>query len=75
MTEGVVEGVILDAPRGGGGFGYDPLFYHPPLEATFAEVAPEAKHAVSHRARAIGEVRRILLAWAGSPPAAGGAVQ
>jgi XTP/dITP diphosphohydrolase len=70
-TEGAVEGIILDAPRGSGGFGYDPLFYYPPLGATFAEVAPEAKHAVSHRAVAMAAARRILLAWAAEEPAAG----
>jgi len=67
-TEGVVEGVILDGPRGRGGFGYDPLFFYPPLGATFAEVTVEAKHAVSHRAQAMAEARRILLAWAADLP-------
>jgi XTP/dITP diphosphohydrolase len=62
-TEGVVEGILLEAPRGGGGFGYDPLFSYPPLGATFAEMSSEAKHAVSHRGRAMADARRILLAW------------
>jgi XTP/dITP diphosphohydrolase len=62
-TEGVVEGTILEEARGAGGFGYDPLFYYPPLGATFAEVTADAKHEVSHRARAMAEARRILLAW------------
>ena len=66
-AEGVVEGVLLTEARGSGGFGYDPLFYYPPLGATFAEVTPEAKHAVSHRGRAMAAARRILLAWAASP--------
>jgi XTP/dITP diphosphohydrolase len=65
-AEGVVEGVLLTEPRGGGGFGYDPLFYYPPLEATFAEITPEAKHAVSHRSRAMAAAKRILLEWAAS---------
>ena len=64
-VEGVVEGVILDGPRGNGGFGYDPIFYHRALGATFAEVTPEAKHAVSHRGQAMARARRILQAWAG----------
>ena len=69
-TEGVVEGIILDGPRGSGGFGYDPLFYYPAFGATFAEVTPEAKHAVSHRGQAMARARRILLAWAADQPAA-----
>jgi XTP/dITP diphosphohydrolase len=59
-VEGTVEGVLLDAPRGTGGFGYDPLFYYPPLGATFAEMTPEAKHAVSHRGRAMALARELL---------------
>jgi XTP/dITP diphosphohydrolase len=66
-VEGVVEGVIRTEPRGRGGFGYDPLFYYPPLDATFAELTSEAKHAVSHRSRAMAAAKRILLAWAASP--------
>jgi XTP/dITP diphosphohydrolase len=62
-VEGMVEGVLLDAPRGTGGFGYDPLFYYPPLGATFAEIAPEAKHAVSHRGRAMALARELLRRW------------
>jgi len=67
-TEGVVEGILLDEARGNGGFGYDPLFYYPALGATFAEVAPEAKHAVSHRGQAMALARRILLEWSPWPP-------
>lgn len=63
-VEGVVEGVLLSEPRGSGGFGYDPLFYYPPLRATFSEISPEAKHAVSHRGLAMARARRILLDWA-----------
>jgi len=62
-VEGTVEGVLLDAPRGVGGFGYDPLFYYPPLRATFAEITPEAKHAVSHRGRAMALARELLRRW------------
>jgi XTP/dITP diphosphohydrolase len=68
-VEGVVEGVLLAEPRGSGGFGYDPLFYYPPVGATFAELAPEAKNAVSHRGRALVRARALLLRWrAGGPP-------
>ena len=53
IAEGVVEGVILDAPRGANGFGYDPLFYLPSLERTMAEIDLETKLSLSHRGRAI----------------------
>ena len=64
-VDGTVEGVLLEAPRGTGGFGYDPLFYYPPLAATFAEIPAAAKHAVSHRGRAMAGAREILRRWAG----------
>jgi XTP/dITP diphosphohydrolase len=54
-----VEGEILCAPRGHGGFGYDPLFFYPPLGCAFAELAPERKFAVSHRGNAL----RALAAY------------
>ena len=57
LAEGVVGGRITEAPRGDGGFGYDPVFFYPPLGGTFGEIAAEAKHRVSHRgvaARAAG---------------------
>lgn len=50
---GEVHGELLRAPAGTGGFGYDPIFYYPPLGKTLAEVAPEEKNQVSHRARAL----------------------
>jgi len=51
-VEGAVEGIILDAPRGTGGFGYDPLFYLPELERTMAEIDLETKLSIGHRGRA-----------------------
>jgi XTP/dITP diphosphohydrolase len=57
LVEGVVEGRIAEAPRGGGGFGYDPVFFYEALGGTFGEIEAEAKHHVSHRgvaARAAG---------------------
>jgi len=51
-AEGAVEGVILEAPRGTGGFGYDPLFYLSELESTMAEIDLETKLSLSHRGRA-----------------------
>jgi XTP/dITP diphosphohydrolase len=62
IVEGVAEGVILTAPRGQGGFGYDPLFYYPPLGRTFAELTEAEKARVSHRGRAVQAVRRLLRA-------------
>jgi len=60
-TRGVVEGIIAPAPRGSGGFGYDPIFYYPPFGTTLADAA-DRKHLVSHRAEAMREVRRFLSA-------------
>ena len=57
--EGTAEGVILDRPRGTHGFGYDPLFYFPPIGKTFAELSAEEKSRYSHR----GAAFRSLLAW------------
>lgn len=64
--EGFCEGEILEAPRGTGGFGYDPLFFYPPSGKTFAEMSLEEKNAVSHRGRALQELRREfdkVLVW------------
>jgi XTP/dITP diphosphohydrolase len=63
-VEGTTEGVLLESPRGAGGFGYDPLFYYPALGATFAELSAPAKHAVSHRGRAMAQARALLRRWA-----------
>ena len=56
---GESQGVILRAPRGTGGFGYDPLFFFPSLNKTFAELSPEEKSTVSHR----GQAFQKLLRW------------
>jgi XTP/dITP diphosphohydrolase len=53
IADGTVEGNILDAPRGTGGFGYDPLFFLPQLGKTMAEIDLETKLAISHRGRAL----------------------
>jgi len=52
-----VDGEILEAPRGSGGFGYDPVFYFPALKKTFAELNAEEKNHLSHRGKAF---RRLL---------------
>jgi XTP/dITP diphosphohydrolase len=59
-AEGVVDGVITDAPRGKHGFGYDPLFFYPPLGRTFAELSPDEKARVDHRGRAVRAARPFL---------------
>jgi len=59
-AEGKVEGLILDAPRGTAGFGYDPLFYLPALASTMAELDLETKHALSHRGRAFAALLAML---------------
>jgi len=59
-TEGICCGVILDAPRGSHGFGYDPIFYIPELGRSMAELTPEEKNRVSHRALAVRAARPIL---------------
>lgn len=60
LFEGVVEGRIEEAPRGSMGFGYDPLFIPDGGVRTFAEMPPEEKNALSHRARAVAALRNWL---------------
>ena len=60
VAEGICPGTLLHARRGTGGFGYDPLFLYEPLNKTFAEVTPEEKNAMSHRARACRQMLDIL---------------
>ena len=59
VFRGQAEGMILDRPRGSNGFGYDPLFYFPQLQKTFAELTPEEKAKHSHR----GEAFRKFISW------------
>jgi XTP/dITP diphosphohydrolase len=61
---GTAEGIILDAPRGTNGFGYDPLFYFPQIKKTFAELTAEEKSKYSHR----GAAFRKFLDWCASVP-------
>jgi XTP/dITP diphosphohydrolase len=55
---GAVEGMILNAPRGTGGFGYDPLFYLPGLDRTMAEIELQVKLQISHRGNALRDLLR-----------------
>jgi XTP/dITP diphosphohydrolase len=59
--DGVVRGVIARSPAGTHGFGYDPIFKPQGANRTFAELGEEAKNAISHRARAVAQLRRFLL--------------
>ena len=59
--EGVIEGVIVKAPRGAQGFGYDPVFQPEGFDRTFAEISPALKNRISHRALAIHELRHALI--------------
>ncbi|MGH7607265.1 MAG: non-canonical purine NTP pyrophosphatase, partial [Gemmatimonadales bacterium] len=61
IVEATCEGMILTAPRGAGGFGYDPLFYSPELRMSFGEAPPAARHRVSHRGRAFRALIEVLL--------------
>lgn len=60
VRRGEVEGVILTEARGGGGFGYDPLFFVPELQRTFAEIPMDEKNRLSHRGRAFRALARAL---------------
>jgi len=60
-TEGHIDGKIIDFPRGNSGFGYDPVFYIPQLEKTFAELSTEEKNKISHRGLALQKLRKILV--------------
>jgi XTP/dITP diphosphohydrolase len=69
VVEGRCGGVILKERRGAGGFGYDPMFLIPEYHKTFGELTPRVKHALSHRGRAMAQLRptlRSLLAGGAS---------
>ena len=66
--EGRCEGLLLESPRGGNGFGYDPLFFFPELGQTFAQIPQAEKSRVSHRGKALGELKNEfdkVLTWIG----------
>ncbi len=72
VTEASWEGVILETPRGSGGFGYDPYFYLPELQKTAAELSPELKNRLSHRGQAMQALRGALRRRFGEPRASEG---
>jgi XTP/dITP diphosphohydrolase len=57
---GEAAGILLQEKRGRGGFGYDPLFYYPPLKKTFAQLSTAEKNQISHRARAFHQLQEFL---------------
>ena len=64
--EGRCDGIITEKPSGINGFGYDPIFYYPPLKKTFAEMSMEEKNLVSHRGKALNELKsefNKVLIW------------
>jgi XTP/dITP diphosphohydrolase len=67
LAEGVWEGVILDEPRGSGGFGYDPYFWLPELGLSAAELSAQDKNALSHRGKAMRALRTQLEARLAGP--------
>lgn len=71
LFRGTVDGRILDAPRGTGGFGYDPLFFLPELDTTFAQLDGAQKNRISHRARALRAARSAILSLARESPSPG----
>ena len=63
VAEGRAPGEILAAPKGEGGFGYDPLFYVATLGKTFAELSAEEKNAISHRGMAVRAFAKLFAKW------------
>jgi XTP/dITP diphosphohydrolase len=60
------EGLVAERPAGNHGFGYDPVFYYPPLKKTFAELSSEEKNRISHRGKAFAELKEEfdkVLIW------------
>jgi XTP/dITP diphosphohydrolase len=62
IAEGKCQGLILNKPRGVGGFGYDPVFFLSDLNKTMAELTLDEKNQISHRARAVRELKKLLCA-------------
>ena len=60
VVEGKAEGMLLRAPAGENGFGYDPYFFYPPLHKSFAELTAQEKNSVSHRRAALDALRKAL---------------
>lgn len=68
VFKGACEGVILESPLGDQGFGYDPVFFHPPSGKTFAQMSTEEKNRVSHRGKAMSRLKDAfgeVVSWLG----------
>jgi XTP/dITP diphosphohydrolase len=65
VVQETCEGLLLEAPRGSGGFGYDPLVYLPELGCSVAELSTEQKNRVSHRGRALSRMAAIIDSLSG----------
>jgi XTP/dITP diphosphohydrolase len=63
LCSGMCRGIIIAEPRGTNGFGYDPVFLVPELGKTMAEMTPDQKNRISHRARAAEKARELLMKW------------
>jgi len=61
VVQGALDGLITEAPAGTKGFGYDPVFFVPEIGKTLAQLTPEEKNRVSHRARAFTKVKELLV--------------
>jgi XTP/dITP diphosphohydrolase len=66
VTEGILEGRITDRKRGTSGFGFDPVFEVPKMGMTLAEMGPDTKNRISHRYRALVEMREMLRRFGGT---------
>jgi len=58
---GEVKGCIIEELHGDGGFGYDPLFFYEPLNKTFAELTSDEKNEISHRGKALKELKKVII--------------
>ena len=67
VVEGTCEGIIGLRPEGSYGFGYDPVFIAPDYNQTFAQLGPEVKNRISHRAKALKKARKVLTSLAADP--------
>lgn len=60
IKQGTVDGEIATAPQGNLGFGYDPIFFYPPLNKTFGQLSPDQKNQISHRHQALKQIQPII---------------
>jgi XTP/dITP diphosphohydrolase len=65
-AEGTCDGVVAFAPQGTGGFGYDPVFFYPPLKKPMGQMSPEEKHQISHRGKALRKFKEELENYYGT---------